>query len=506
MAYRYGDRIQMTLLPPSIEEYVAEDAPVRAYDAFVEVLDFDKLGIRIDPDRVGNSSYDPRAMLKLLVYGYSYGVRSSRKLERETHYNMSFMWLIGGLKPDHKTIAEFRRNNKSALKEVLKQCARLCIRLDLIAGNTLFVDGSKMRANASIKNSWTKKRCEKVLSRLDERIEEILSECDRADESESDQPSHVAMKKDFKGAEALRSKVRDILIELKGSCDGEDKECGEQGNNKPDGEKRNAGKDRKNSINTTDPDCVRVKGRQGSHAGYNAQIVVDEKNGLIVSGDVVAESNDLARFAEQIGLAHETLGGKCEVACADSGYANAEDLEKVDAQEIKVVVPSQRQASKKGKFDKQAFRYDKENDCYVCPEGEILTYRSRNKSKGCRNYRIHDAEVCRKCANFGRCTRDRHGRTIARLDNEALKEKFESEYARADSQEIYKQRMQKVELPFGHIKRNLGAGAFLLRGLSGVKAEMSVLSTCFNVARMITIFGVKGLIANLMSMSALNNA
>src|SRR5512139_2232663 len=125
MAYRYGDRLQMGLLPPSIEEYVAEDDPARAYDAFVEALDFRDLGIAIDPHRVGNSEYDPCTMLKLLVYGYSYGVKSSRKLERECHHNLSFIWLTGGLRPDHKTIAEFRRKHKEPLKKVLRQCARM---------------------------------------------------------------------------------------------------------------------------------------------------------------------------------------------------------------------------------------------------------------------------------------------------------------------------------------------------------------------------------------------
>ena len=148
MSYRYGDRYQMGLLPRSIEEYVSEDHPVRAYDAFVEALDFPAMGIDLDENQVGNSEYDPKAMMKLLVYGYSYGVRSSRRLERETHQNVAFIWLMGGLTPDHKTIAEYRRKNKKALKKVLKQCAGLCIHLDLIAGNALFVDGVKVWANA----------------------------------------------------------------------------------------------------------------------------------------------------------------------------------------------------------------------------------------------------------------------------------------------------------------------------------------------------------------------
>ena len=149
MAYRYGNRYQMALLPQSIEDYVPKDDPVRAYDAFVEALDFNELGIEINPQKVGNSKYDTKVMLKLLVYGYSYGTKSSRKLERASYHNMSFIWLMGGLKPDHKTIEEFRRKNKRALQKILKQCARMCIKLDLIAGNVLFVDGTKIRANAA---------------------------------------------------------------------------------------------------------------------------------------------------------------------------------------------------------------------------------------------------------------------------------------------------------------------------------------------------------------------
>lgn len=144
MAYRTGNRYQTAMLPESIERYVSENDPVRAYDAFVEVLDFDELGIQINTYKVGNAEYHPRAMLKLLVYGPSYGIRSSRKLERETYHNMSFMWLMGGLRPDHKTISQFRRKNKKALQKVLKLSVRMCIKLDLIAGNVLFVDGTRL--------------------------------------------------------------------------------------------------------------------------------------------------------------------------------------------------------------------------------------------------------------------------------------------------------------------------------------------------------------------------
>jgi transposase len=473
MAYRYGDRRQKTLFPQSIDEYIPQDAPVRAYDAFVDALDFDQLGIQIEPDKVGCPQYDPKIMLKLLVYGYSYGVRSSRKLERETHYNLSFIWLGGGLQPDFKTIAEFRRLNKAALANVLKQCARLCVKLGLIEGNTLFVDGSKIRASASINSSWNEDRCSSRLEEIDRRIAEILSECEKADQSESsDGVSLVKMKKELADNEKLRAKVVDILNTLKA----EDKK----------------------SINSTDPDCTKTHGRQGSHAGYNAQTVVDEKHGLIANSDVVNENNDLHQFANQIGQAVETLKKKPQAACADNGFSDIDELEKVDNQGIKVVVPSTRQASDKqvGPFDKSNFKYDDASDSYTCPTGKILKYRRTRLDKEQKEYRPN-AGVCQKCPNFGLCTKSSGGRQVTRVLKEELRQKLELQYERPDSQEIYRLRKQKVELPFGHIKHNLKVGGFLLRGLPGVRAEMSILSSCFNIARMISIIGVSGLITRL---------
>ena len=474
MAYRYGDRTQMSLFPASIEDYVSQDAPVRAYDVMVAALDLEELGIECDPGKVGNSAYDPMAMLKLLVYGYSYGVRSSRKLEREVNYNVSFMWLTGGLKPDHKTISEFRRKNKAALKKVLKQCARLCVRLDLIEGNTLFVDGSKMRANASISNSWTRQKCQQRLEKIDQRIEEILSECDQVDEAEEGRASLVKLDEQLQDQDALKTRVRAILAELESEG--------------------------KTSINTTDADCTRIHGRQGSHAGYNTQSVVDEKHGLIVNSDVVSDNNDLAQFADQIEQANETLGYTCQVACADAGYANYEELEKVEQDEIKVIVPSKKQAGNKEPktFAKEKFRYDAERDVYICPAGQDLS----------RRRKVHDNKItyrtssvtCRNCRYFGECTSNRaNGRQITRYTNEAFRDKLAKQYQQPDSQAVYQLRKQKVELPFGHIKRNLGAGHFLLRGREGARAEMSLLSSCFNMARMISIIGVPGLLAMLTS-------
>jgi transposase len=478
MAYRYGNRYQLGLFPQSIEDYVAKDDPVRAYDAFVEALDFNVLGIEIDPNQVGNSEYDPKAMLKLLVYGYSYGIKGSRKLERETHHNLSFIWLMGGLKPDHKTIAEFRRRNKGALKKVLKQCARLCIKLDLIAGNVLFVDGAKIRANASRSQTHDQAYYEQFLSEIDGRIEQLLEECEGIDQQEEGAGSCVAMGKELAKAERLKSKVKEVLETFK--------ETGRE------------------QINLTDPDCALMRSVQGSHASYNVQSVVDDKHGLIVQAESVSETSDVNQFARQIEQANEVLEEPCKVGCADGGYADTEELQKIDEQGIKVVVPSQRQALHEAEspFSKSHFTYDKEQDCYWCPGGHRLSYLGTDTRSGKRHYKITNLQLCHWCIHFGQCTSAKGGRKIIRLPMEEVKEKLEAQYQEASSQEIYARRKARVEHPFGHIKRNLKTDAFLMRGREGVGAETSLLATCFNLVRMITILGVSGLIEKLTALLA----
>ena len=469
MAYRYGNRYQMSLMPKSIEDYVGEDNPVRAYDAFVNALDIQQLGIDINPNKVGNSEYNPHSMLKLLVYGYSYGVKSSRKLERECHHNMSFIWLMEGLKPDHKTIAEFRRRNKKALKKILRQCARMCIKLDLIAGNTFFVDGTKIRANAGRNNTHDQSYYKELLEKLDKRIEKLLSECEATDQSEADEASYVSMNKELVKKQKLKERINEALASFESSD--------------------------LDRINQTDPDSAIMHSAQGSHSSYNVQSVVDDKEGLIVHAEATSDKNDFKQFARQIEQANELMGKPCKDACADAGYSDTDELEKIDTQGIKVIVPSQRQALHKGEkpFSKSYFVYDKNEDCYYCPEGHRLRYSYTNKENGKRQYRMADKKHCQSCQHFGICTKAERGRSVIRLRNEETKLKLEAQYDEPESQEIYRRRKMRVELPFGHIKRNLKTDSFMLRRKDGVEAETSILATCFNLARMIIIYGANKL-------------
>jgi len=470
MAYRYGDRYQRDLMPSSIEEYVSESNPVRAYDAFVEALDFEGLGIEMNPEKVGNSEYDPRSMVKLLVYGYSYGLKSSRKLERECHHNLAFIWLLGGLKPDHKTIAEFRRRHKPAIKKILRQCAGMCLKLDLIAGNVLFVDGTKIRASAGRNRTHDRAYYEKLLTEIDKKIEQLLVDCETADRSEEGTASYVAMDRKLAKARNLKERIKEVL-----------------------------GFSEKEQVNQTDPDCALMHSIQGSHSGYNVQSVVDDEHGLIVHAEAVPDHNDARQFARQIDQANELLESRCQVACADAGYSDVAELEKIDRQGIQVIVPSQRQAlhEEESPFSKSHFIYDQEQDCYLCPEGQRLVYSFTSKIKGKRQYRMEDKRFCLCCHHFGRCTKSQRGRNIIRLHNEEVKLKLEAQYETEAGQKIYRRRKSRAEHPFGHMKRNLKTDSFLLRRRDGVQAEVSILGTCFNLARMITILGVEKLIEKL---------
>ena len=472
MAYRYGEREQYGLFPSSIEDYVGPQDPVRVYDAFVESLDFAALGIELDERQVGNSEYDPKAMMKLLVYGYSYGVKGSRKLERECHHNLSFMWLMGGLKPDHKTIAEYRRRQKPALKQILKQCVRLCIKLDLIAGNVLFVDGTKIRANAGRSQSHGREWYEKRLKELDARVEQLIEASEKIDAAQADLGSSVAMSQELAQAQRLQDKVKQALKSLEQS--GQDK------------------------LNLTDPDCALMKSRQGSHASYNVQNVVDERHGLIVHAQAVSATSDVNQFAKQIDQASQVLDKPCEVAVGDAGYADTEELKKIDAQGIRVVVPSQRQAlhDREDKpFSKSHFSYDRDKDGYLCPAQHFLPHEYTDTKRGKKYYRIAKAGLCQGCAHFGQCTTSVKGRRIMRLEQEEDREKFEAQYEA--SKEIYDRRKERVEHPFGHVKRNLKTDSFMLRGTEGVQAETSILATCFDLRRLMTILGISTLIEKL---------
>jgi len=464
MSLRLGDRTQVTLLPPLIDEFVSSDDPVRAYDAIIDAMGFDKLGLEINHHKVGNSNYDPVSMLKLLVYGYSYGIRSSRKLERATHHNLSFVWLMGGLKPDHKTIANFRRNNRVALKNALKQSVQIGMRLNLIEGHCLFLDGTKIKGSASSDKNKTKNALKRQLAEVDSNIDKMLLECERIDNKESG--SLIKMSKELQDSRALKSKIKNTLAKMES-----------------EGLKQ---------INKTDPDASVVKGRNGFMTGYNAQVVTDDKHGLIVSSDVVQDANDLNQFSKQISSANSNLETECKTAVADAGYSKVDDIKQTIDKGIQVIVPNQKQALHNptdNPFNKDKFIWDAKNEEYLCPMDKRLKFVQYRREVNQTVYRIKDSQDCLSCIHYGECTTSKQGRQIKRLKNEVLKERLSEDYLSEAGQSIYKRRKSRAELPFGHIKHNMNGRQFLMRGLDLVKAEFSIFSSGFNIRRMITLLG-----------------
>lgn len=477
MAFKVGNRYQQTFFPPVINDYVSPQDPVRVYDAFVDALDFNQLGISLIPN-AGALAYDPVRMLKLLIYSYSYGLRSSRLIERACHHNLSYIWLMGDLKPDYRTIARFRGEHKDAIKKVLKQCIRMCVDMSLVDGNTLFIDGSKFRADASLSNTLSREQVEKELKKAEDSIEQLINECEHKDQEEDGQPSLVETKEKIIGQEHLAERMRRCLSKI-------------------DSEKLS-------SINTVDPDCVIAKSRQGTHAVHNVQCVTDNKHGLIVQAETVSKPNDNNQLLPQIKQAEENIGRKPKTVCTDAGYFSPGETKKIDPA-ITVVMPSPRQAHEDkdtvktvpDPFGKVNFKYDKEHDEYICPDGKRLTHKGVDVNHPHKNIYQAKSSDCVKCSHWGACTQAKHGRKVIRSEYEDIIKNQEAIYKSEHGQEIYKLRKQKSEHPFGHFKRNLHAGQFLLRGREKVNAEISMLATCFNITRMMTIIGITKLIADL---------
>ena len=472
MAVRRGDRYQVEMFPKSLDEQVDEADPVRVYDRFVDCLELETLGLKVKENAEGNPVYDPSSMLKLILYGYSYGIRSSRRLERAVYHNIQFMWLMGGLKPDHKTISLFRQRNKTTLKNVFKRCVQLCIKLGAVKGNTLIVDGTKMRANAGNKQQFSRPQARQKVDELNRRISKMLNECDRVDLTECNDDSWVKLPENLSTLQKQKEAIETALNELK---------------------------EEEKSFNLVDPDCKIMASRQGSHAGYSVQLVTDEQDGLIVSHDVTNALNDQGQLGIQLHHAQENTGILPRYAVADKGYSKREDCFAVEHSGIQVITPPidyAPRSEQSHQFSQRHFFYDTKQDAYRCPEGHRLPCFKIDRNR-VRSYRIETAKLCLDCPQFNRCTTSQKGRTITRKPSQEQADSLSARFHSDLGQSLYRKRGQRAEVPFGHLKRNLGVSSFLLRRFEGANAEMAVLSTCYNLSRLISLLTPTQLLSRL---------
>jgi transposase len=471
MNHRTGlDRTQTLLFPERLEDYIAPENPVRFLDAFVGSLDLHALGFaKAQCAETGRPPYDPAVLLKLYLYGYLHRVRSSRLLEAECQKNVEVIWLTGKQAPDHKTIADFRKDNVKALRQVNRQFTVLCRKLELFGGELLAIDGSKFGAVNARDQNFNAARLEELIGRADARLAEYLKEMDSADASA---PATTALSKAQLAEKiaALQEK-QDWHKELLGQLDEEQKQ-----------------------VSVTDPDTRKMPTAHGMMVGYNAQMAVDAKHKLIAAEDVTNEVTDFKQLANVALEAKANLELKQTQVVADAGYYNASEVNRCVEAGITAYVPKADTSANtaRGLYGKSKFRYDAQKDVYVCPAGAELTYRFATYELG-RELRYYRASGCKGCALKKQCTRNKHNRTITREANEGL---MEAMAARMQEQPWkFKLRKTLAEHPYGTIKRWFGYTHFLLKGLEKVRTEWSLTTLVYNLKRVLNLVSFAKLMA-----------
>jgi len=465
------DRSQSSLFPAALEDYVSEDHLVRAVDAFVDGLDLGKLGFdRFAPPERGRPCYHPATLLKIYIYGYLNRVPSSRRLERECQRNIELIWLTGHLAPDFKTIADFRKDNGRAIREVCRQFVALCRKLDLLSAASVAIDGSKFKAvNARDKN-FTEAKMKRRLERIEESIARYIEQLETADRRGDALP------------EAKVERFKDKIVKLNEEIARLSAINAEMMNSK----------DKQISLTDRDARSMATSGKDTGIVGYNVQAAVDIKNHLIVAHEVTNVGTDRHQLSNMAEQARTEMGVETLEAVADRGYYASEEILACDNAGITVTLPKPMTSNSKaqGRFGKQDFRYVAAEDVYVCPAGQKLAYYFTTKDKALvlSRYRTN---ACQSCTIKHKCTASKE-RLISRWEHEAV---LETMQARLDQHpEKMTVRRSTAEHPFGTIKCWMGATHFLTKRLPQVSTEMALNVLAYNMKRVMAIIGVAGLL------------
>ena len=467
------DRGQITLFPDRLNDWIGDDNPVRVIDVFVDELDLGGLGFgRVAPRATGRPGYQPSILLKLYIYGYLNRVQSSRRLEREAGRNVEVMWLTGRLAPDHKTIADFRKDNGRAIRKVCSQFVVLCRRLDLFTEACVAIDGSKFKAVNARDRNFTRAKMKRRMEQIEESVERYLHQLDSADRQE---PSLARTTRTHR--------LKDKIVTLKE----------EMARLKALEVRMLATPDKQ--ISLTDPDArsMATSGRGSGVVGYNVQASVDTEHHLIVAHEVTNVGGDRAQLSPMARQTKAVLETDRLDVVADRGYYNGEQILACDEVGITVNLPKPLTSGvmAKGRFGKQDFVYVAEDDVYRCPAGARLVYHYTNVEEG-RTLHRYWTNVCRQCAIKDRCTTGKE-RRITRWEHEHVLETVER---RLDEHpEKMRQRRETVEHPFGTIKYWMGYTHFQMKTLKRVGTEMALHVLAYNLKRVMKIIGIAPLIA-----------
>ena len=469
------DRGQSTLFPDRLEDWIDDDNAVRVVDVFVDELDLGSLGFgRVQPLSTGRPGYQPAVLLKLYIYGYLNRVQSSRRLEREAGRNVEVMWLTGRLVPDHKTIADFRKDNGPAIRKVCARFVALCRQVGLLADAGVAIDGSKFKAVNARDRNFTKAKMKRRMAQIEASVGRYLDQLDSADRQE---PSLGRTTK----IDRLADKITTLREEMQRLEKLEVRMLGE-----PD-----------QQISLTDPDArsMATSGRGSGVVGYNVQAAVDTKHHLIVAHEVTNVGNDRAQLSAMAKQTKAVLETDRLDVVADRGYFDGEEILACHDDGITVTLPKPLTSNSKakGRFGKQDFVYLADDDVYRCPAGERLVDHYTNQERGL-SLRRYWTTACRTCAIKDRCTTAKE-RRVTRWEHEDVLDVVQQ---RLDEHpETMRRRRETVEHPFGTIKYWMGYTHFQMKTLKRVGTEMALHVLAYNLKRVINIIGIRPLIAAL---------
>jgi len=464
------NRSQSTLFPEYLDDYIAEDNPVRAMEVFVDELDLARLGFEgMQPEPTGRPAYHPATLLKIYLYGYLNRVQSSRRLERETQRNVELIWLTERLAPDFKTIADFRRDNGLAIRNVCREFIVLCRELELFSEAIVAIDGSKFKAVNNRDKNFTDRKLEARMQQLEESIARYLAELDRADREPTlvteDRVSHL--KEKIARIRAQQQRLDEIGRLMQAAPDGQ--------------------------VSLTDPDArsMATSGRGTGIVGYNVQTAVDAKHHLIVAHEVTNLGHDRNHLASMAQQARHATGADHITVLADRGYFRGPEILECEQQGITPLVPKPLTSGAKadGRFDKRDFVYLPERDEFRCPAGERAVWRFTTIERGLRLHKYWSS-ACPGCPIKAQCTPAPY-RRIARWEHEQVLDEMQARLDRTP--EASWLRRQTVEHTFGTLKAWMGATHFLTKTLPRVSTEMSLHVLAYNLKRAMQIFGVRPL-------------
>jgi transposase len=469
-------RDQTVLFPNTIDQYVDKENPVRFIDAFIDSLNLEKLGFKhsVLAD-TGRPSYNPSDLLKLYVYGYLNQVRSSRKLERECHRNVEAMWLMKKLAPDHKTIADFRKDNVDCIKGVFKEFVYLCRSLDLYGAQLVAIDGTKFRAVNSKSNNLNEKTVALRLKQTEEKIEQYFNELDSNDANDStedDTGQTEELKEKICQLEEKKQRYEQIQSQMKATGQRE--------------------------VSLVDPDSrlMRVDS-QRLEVGYNIQTSVDAKQHLIVDYDVVNISTDHHQLVKDALAAKKTLGVDRLAVLSDKGFYVEKDVAGCEDNSITLFMPIPGGLNPyksfgipEPEFYSDKFVYDAAKDVYVCPVGVKMPFWKRsNRGKGFDG-RLYRSRCCDSCSMRGKCTRNKGGRYMFRGEYDGAVDRLRERLKGSEGKKMLRLRRMLAEHPFGTMKRAFNQGYVLLKGLRKVRGEVGFTMLAYNMRRAINILGV----------------